>query len=169
MHIFNSESVCDCHRQILCNSWPHKLRTEENSQVCLYGHFDCKFRIFLDSHSIHLFQVWLLSILISVPPLIGWNDWNTQKLKDHCELSSEKAFVVFSASGSFFLPLLVMIIVYVKIFLSARQRIRTNRGTLHYLRDERLRIQREQGEAKGATHRHCRGTKGNRVQRRRNT
>ncbi|PAV90071.1 hypothetical protein WR25_14883 [Diploscapter pachys] len=85
--------------------------------------------------------VWLLSILISVPPLIGWNDWNTQKLKDHCELSSEKAFVVFSASGSFFLPLLVMIIVYVKIFLSARQRIRTNRG-----RSALMRIQNAEGE-----------------------
>ncbi|CAJ0609745.1 unnamed protein product [Cylicocyclus nassatus] len=72
--------------------------------------------------------VWVLSVIISVPPLIGWNDWSSQKLRDHCELSSERAFVVFSASGSFFLPLLVMIIVYLKIFLSARQRIRKNRG-----------------------------------------
>ncbi|KJH44734.1 hypothetical protein DICVIV_09225 [Dictyocaulus viviparus] len=68
-----------------------------------------------------------MSAIISVPPLIGWNDWSSQKLRDHCELSSERAFVVFSASGSFFLPLLVMVVVYVKIFLSARQRIRTNR------------------------------------------
>lgn len=72
--------------------------------------------------------VWILSVIISVPPLIGWNDWSSQRLRDHCELSSERAFVVFSASGSFFLPLLVMVVVYVKIFLSARQRIRTNRG-----------------------------------------
>ncbi|KAK6765671.1 hypothetical protein RB195_025529 [Necator americanus] len=74
------------------------------------------------------YLVWVLSVIISVPPLIGWNDWSSQKLRDHCELSSERAFVVFSASGSFFLPLLVMVVVYVKIFLSARQRIRTNRG-----------------------------------------
>uniref|UniRef100_A0A915E6K0 G-protein coupled receptors family 1 profile domain-containing protein n=1 Tax=Ditylenchus dipsaci TaxID=166011 RepID=A0A915E6K0_9BILA len=72
--------------------------------------------------------VWLASATISVPPLIGWNDWSSQKLMDHCELTTDKTFVVFSASGSFFLPLMVMIIVYVKIFISARQRIRTNRG-----------------------------------------
>ncbi|CAD5221745.1 unnamed protein product [Bursaphelenchus xylophilus] len=72
--------------------------------------------------------VWIASGIISVPPMFGWNDWSSQKLKDHCELSSEKAFVVFSASGSFFLPLAVMVIVYLKIFMSARQRIRTNRG-----------------------------------------
>ncbi|CEF71205.1 Tyramine/octopamine receptor [Strongyloides ratti] len=72
--------------------------------------------------------VWVASVIISVPPIIGWNDWTKSELVDYCELNTEKAFVVFSASGSFFVPLIVMIIVYFKIFLSARQRIRTNRG-----------------------------------------
>ncbi|CAJ0946879.1 unnamed protein product, partial [Mesorhabditis belari] len=72
--------------------------------------------------------VWIVSLLISVPPLIGWNNWSSQVKEGICELTSEKAFVVYSASGSFFLPLLVMIVVYVKIFISARQRIRKNRG-----------------------------------------
>ncbi|KAI1710960.1 7 transmembrane receptor (rhodopsin family) domain-containing protein [Ditylenchus destructor] len=72
--------------------------------------------------------VWLASAIISVPPLIGWNDWTSQSLLDHCELTTEKAFVVFSASGSFFVPLAIMVVVYLKIFISARQRIRTNRG-----------------------------------------
>uniref|UniRef100_A0AC35G4K6 G-protein coupled receptors family 1 profile domain-containing protein n=1 Tax=Panagrolaimus sp. PS1159 TaxID=55785 RepID=A0AC35G4K6_9BILA len=77
---------------------------------------------------ISIVLVWIVSAIISVPPIFGWNDWSSQKLKDHCELSTEKAFVVFSAAGSFFVPLAVMIVVYVKIFISARQRIRTNRG-----------------------------------------
>uniref|UniRef100_A0A0N5A458 G_PROTEIN_RECEP_F1_2 domain-containing protein n=1 Tax=Parastrongyloides trichosuri TaxID=131310 RepID=A0A0N5A458_PARTI len=72
--------------------------------------------------------VWVASVIISVPPIIGWNDWSKTELIENCELNTEKAFVVFSASGSFFVPLIVMIIVYLKIFLSARQRIRTNRG-----------------------------------------
>uniref|UniRef100_A0A0N4UH41 G_PROTEIN_RECEP_F1_2 domain-containing protein n=1 Tax=Dracunculus medinensis TaxID=318479 RepID=A0A0N4UH41_DRAME len=71
--------------------------------------------------------VWLASGCISVPPLIGWNDWSGESLKTHCQLTTEKAFIIFSASGSFFVPLILMIIVYVKIFLAARQRIRTNR------------------------------------------
>uniref|UniRef100_A0A1I7VGQ7 G_PROTEIN_RECEP_F1_2 domain-containing protein n=2 Tax=Loa loa TaxID=7209 RepID=A0A1I7VGQ7_LOALO len=70
--------------------------------------------------------VWLASACISVPPIIGWNDWSGESLKTHCELTTEKAFVVYSASGSFFVPLVVMVIVYVKIFLAARQRIRKN-------------------------------------------
>ncbi|KAL3982985.1 7 transmembrane receptor (rhodopsin family) protein [Acanthocheilonema viteae] len=70
--------------------------------------------------------VWLASACISVPPIIGWNDWSSESLKTHCELTTEKAFVVYSASGSFFVPLVVMVIVYVKIFLAARQRIRKN-------------------------------------------
>lgn len=66
--------------------------------------------------------------MISVPPIIGWNDWSSQKLMEHCELTTEKAFVVYSASGSFFVPLALMVVVYLKIFISARQRIRKNRG-----------------------------------------
>uniref|UniRef100_A0AC34RIY3 G-protein coupled receptors family 1 profile domain-containing protein n=1 Tax=Panagrolaimus sp. JU765 TaxID=591449 RepID=A0AC34RIY3_9BILA len=75
-----------------------------------------------------ILAVWLLSAVISVPPMLGWNDWTSDELVENCELTTEKAFVIFSASGSFFVPLAVMIIVYLKIFISARQRIRTNRG-----------------------------------------
>lgn len=49
---------------------------------------------------------------------------STQQLRDQCELTTEKAFVVYSASGSFFVPLLIMMIVYLKIFMAARRRIR---------------------------------------------
>ncbi|CAL2051602.1 unnamed protein product [Caenorhabditis brenneri] len=85
--------------------------------------------------------VWVLSMLISVPPIIGWNNWQENMMDDSCALSTEKAFVVFSAAGSFFLPLLVMVVVYVKIFISARQRIRTNRG-----RSALMRIQNAEGD-----------------------
>ncbi|MFH4981792.1 hypothetical protein AB6A40_008501 [Gnathostoma spinigerum] len=78
--------------------------------------------------------VWLLSVCISVPPIIGWNDWSGETQKTRCELTTDKAFVIFSASGSFFFPLVVMVIVYVKIFLSARQRIRSNRGAFMRMR-----------------------------------
>ena len=79
-----------------------------------------------------------MSVVISVPPLIGWNDWTSQTLVDHCELTTEKAFVVYSACGSFFFPLAVMVVVYVKIFLNARQRIRKNRGNLFILQIRKI-------------------------------
>ncbi|KAE9554680.1 hypothetical protein FO519_002090 [Halicephalobus sp. NKZ332] len=77
---------------------------------------------------VSIFVVWALSAAISIPPMLGWNDWDSEELIEKCELTTEKAFVVFSACGSFFVPLAVMIVVYLKIFISARQRIRTNRG-----------------------------------------
>lgn len=65
-----------------------------------------------------------------MPPIIGWNDWSSQKLMDHCELTTEKAFVIYSASGSFFVPLAIMIVIYLKIFIFARHQIRKNQGNL---------------------------------------
>ncbi|KAK8772981.1 hypothetical protein V5799_012486 [Amblyomma americanum] len=69
--------------------------------------------------------VWVISALISVPPLIGWNDWPEQfDETSPCRLTQEAGYVLYSASGSFFIPLLIMTIVYIKIFLATRRRLR---------------------------------------------
>ncbi|XP_015917055.1 probable G-protein coupled receptor No18 [Parasteatoda tepidariorum] len=70
--------------------------------------------------------VWGVSLTISAPPLVGWNDWPEEFADDTpCMLTEEKAYVVFSASGSFFIPLAIMMVVYIKIFEAAKQRIRS--------------------------------------------
>lgn len=72
-----------------------------------------------------IFSVWTISTLISVPPLIGWNDWpETFTHETPCELTQEKGYVIYSASGSFFIPLVIMTVVYIRIFQTARNRIR---------------------------------------------
>lgn len=69
--------------------------------------------------------VWLLSLVISSPPLLGWNDWPDEFTSDTpCQLTSERGYVVYSSLGSFFIPLAIMTIVYIKIFLAARRRLR---------------------------------------------
>lgn len=68
--------------------------------------------------------VWLISAIISVPPLIGWNDWSFTGTEGPCELSNNKGYVVYSASGSFYIPLVIMSIVYLKIYLATRKRLR---------------------------------------------
>ncbi|KAG8181598.1 hypothetical protein JTE90_013560 [Oedothorax gibbosus] len=72
-----------------------------------------------------IMSVWVISTLISVPPLIGWNDW-PEVFEDHtpCQLTEERGYVIYSASGSFFIPLIIMTVVYIKIFQTARNRIR---------------------------------------------
>ncbi|KAK2587126.1 hypothetical protein KPH14_002888 [Odynerus spinipes] len=69
--------------------------------------------------------VWLLSGAISSPPLAGWNDWPEELEADTpCQLTRRRGYVIYSALGSFFIPLFVMSIVYLKIFLAMRRRLR---------------------------------------------
>ena len=61
--------------------------------------------------------VWILAILISVPPVFGWRD----KRRDltQCALTSGKGYVIYSACGSFYIPLIVMLYVYSRIYVTA--------------------------------------------------
>lgn len=70
--------------------------------------------------------VWVLSLVISSPPLIGWNDWPEvfDSEKHPCMLNSNPGYRVYSALGSFFIPLIIMTIVYVEIFVATRRRLR---------------------------------------------
>jgi len=69
--------------------------------------------------------IWAISALISIPPLIGWNDWPAEFNDDTpCKLSEEKSYLIYSSSGSFFIPLIIMTVVYFKIFKATRRRLR---------------------------------------------
>lgn len=69
--------------------------------------------------------VWVLSLIISSPPLLGWNDWPDEFTQDTpCQLTSEPGYVVYSSFGSFFIPLVIMTMVYIKIYIAAKQRFR---------------------------------------------
>jgi 5-hydroxytryptamine receptor 1 len=69
--------------------------------------------------------VWVLSVIICAPPLIGWNDWPDNFDEDtKCALTQEKGYIIYSSSGSFFIPLVIMTVVYLKIYLAMRKRLR---------------------------------------------
>ena len=71
--------------------------------------------------------VWTLSMVISLPPLVGWKRPQPMHLGfPLCQLSSELGYVLYSTIGSFYVPLLVMVLVYFKIYLAARARARRN-------------------------------------------
>ncbi|XP_013776218.2 octopamine receptor-like [Limulus polyphemus] len=72
-----------------------------------------------------IFLVWAISALISIPPLIGWNDWPKDFADTTpCALTEERGYVVYSSSGSFFIPLVIMTVVYLKIFQATKRRLR---------------------------------------------
>ncbi|XP_058060256.1 probable G-protein coupled receptor No18 isoform X1 [Anopheles bellator] len=69
--------------------------------------------------------VWVLSLLISSPPLIGWNDWPAEFSSEFpCQLTSNQGYVIYSSLGSFFIPLAIMTIVYIEIYVATRRRLR---------------------------------------------
>ncbi|KFB51134.1 AGAP002519-PA-like protein [Anopheles sinensis] len=70
--------------------------------------------------------VWVLSLIISSPPLIGWNDWPEEEFQSNfpCQLTSNPGYVILSSLCSFFIPLAIMTIVYIKIYIATRRRFR---------------------------------------------
>lgn len=69
--------------------------------------------------------VWIVSIMISIPPLFGWKDPdNDPELRGACIISQDLGYTVFSTIGAFYFPLTLMVILNLKIYIAARSRIR---------------------------------------------
>jgi len=70
---------------------------------------------------------WGGSVVISAPPLFIHDDDDSAANPDltgYCVISPNLAYTVFSTVGAFYLPFALMMIIYVKVFLAARARIR---------------------------------------------
>ena len=77
--------------------------------------------------AIMIATVWVLSMIICLPPLVGWKRPQPMKYGlPLCVLSEDMGYVVYSTLGSFYIPLVVMVVVYFKIYLAARSRARRN-------------------------------------------
>ncbi|CAH1182347.1 unnamed protein product [Phyllotreta striolata] len=70
--------------------------------------------------------VWVLSALISIPPLLGWKVPRPKDVEQYpkCQLSEEPGYVVYSALGSFYIPSCIMVFVYIRIYYAAKARAR---------------------------------------------
>ncbi|CAD6995602.1 unnamed protein product [Ceratitis capitata] len=58
--------------------------------------------------------VWVLALAITCPPMLGWYEPGRRD-RNECRYNQNKGYVIYSASGSFFLPMIVMIYVYARI------------------------------------------------------
>lgn len=75
---------------------------------------------------IAIILVWFLSILICLPPVFGWRKEPSDENK--CELTDEIGYVIYSALGSFWIPSIILIIVYSRIYVvAARQTKQINK------------------------------------------
>ncbi|XP_070573663.1 probable G-protein coupled receptor No18 isoform X2 [Ptychodera flava] len=58
--------------------------------------------------------VWAASFLIACPPLFGWPKRNSDPLS--CEHNQNYVYIIYSSFGSFYIPVLVLTVVYFKIY-----------------------------------------------------
>ncbi|CAF1072595.1 unnamed protein product [Adineta ricciae] len=72
--------------------------------------------------------VWFLSATISIPPVIatilGSHELQNFNNLQQCDLSRNTAYVIYSACGSFYIPALIMTIVYAHVFIETKKRFR---------------------------------------------
>lgn len=71
--------------------------------------------------------VWVIAAVISFPPLITMEKENSAE-EPVCKINDKKWYVISSCIGSFFLPCLIMVLVYVRIYQIAKKRTRAPPG-----------------------------------------
>ncbi|XP_059902522.1 alpha-2A adrenergic receptor [Gadus macrocephalus] len=72
--------------------------------------------------------VWVIAAVISFPPLIGLEKEVDKEEGPVCSINEEKWYIIASSIGSFFLPCVIMVLVYVRIYQIAKRRTRAPPG-----------------------------------------
>ncbi|GLV35850.1 Tyramine receptor [Carabus blaptoides fortunei] len=65
--------------------------------------------------------VWIAALAITCPPILGWHEPKHHE-QGECRYNQNQGYVVFSACGSFFIPMTIMVYVYVRISCVVAQR-----------------------------------------------
>ncbi|XP_064616817.1 5-hydroxytryptamine receptor-like [Liolophura sinensis] len=73
--------------------------------------------------------VWCVSFCISIPRLLGWRDSKqSPEFTGYCVVSQDLGYVLFATLGAFCIPLIFIIILNLKIYQVAKERVK-NDGT----------------------------------------
>ncbi|XP_042369821.1 alpha-1B adrenergic receptor-like [Plectropomus leopardus] len=64
--------------------------------------------------------VWILSIVISIGPLLGWKQPPSQD-DTVCLITEEPFYALFSSLGSFYIPLAVILAMYFRVYIVAKR------------------------------------------------
>ncbi|XP_028314483.1 5-hydroxytryptamine (serotonin) receptor 1A a [Gouania willdenowi] len=67
---------------------------------------------------------WLIGFSISIPPMLGWRSAEDRANPDECLISQDPGYTIYSTFGAFYIPLILMLVLYGRIFKAARFRIR---------------------------------------------
>ncbi|KAL2722766.1 5-hydroxytryptamine receptor 2A isoform X1 [Vespula squamosa] len=77
-------------------------------------------------------MVWIVSLGISLAPQFGWKDPNYLEriAEGECLVSQDPAYQIIATCATFYLPCLLILFLYWRIFQTARKRIRKRPGTI---------------------------------------
>ncbi|XP_029921403.1 alpha-1A adrenergic receptor [Myripristis murdjan] len=67
--------------------------------------------------------LWGLSAAISVGPLFGWKEPDPED-ETVCRITEEPGYALFSALGSFYIPLAIILVMYCRVYVVARRETR---------------------------------------------
>lgn len=76
--------------------------------------------------------VWSVALIVSLAPQFGWKDpdyLDRITLQQRCLVSQDVSYQIFATCSTFYVPLLVILVLYWKIFQTARKRIRRTAKT----------------------------------------
>lgn len=70
---------------------------------------------------------WLMSALVSVPPLLILGNEHGSPESPKCEVSQNFGYQLYATLSSFYIPMLVMVIMYCKIYLAAKKVVESDK------------------------------------------
>ena len=65
---------------------------------------------------------WIVAALICCPPIFGWREEGRWENTHECVLTRDPGYIIYSSLGAFYLPLLVMSAVYLRIMIVISRR-----------------------------------------------
>ena len=74
-----------------------------------------------------IFSIWFISITVSLAPLFGWKDADYERrvnVDQQCIISQDVGYQVFATVMTFYAPLVIILLLYWRIFMTARTRLR---------------------------------------------
>ncbi|VDN97330.1 unnamed protein product [Rodentolepis nana] len=96
---------------------------------------------------IMIFSAWVVSVLISVPPTFGFK---SKFVPGKCEYSKNFFYQVYACLGAFYIPLIIMLILYGRIVILARRIVRSDRARVaSYSGDEKRNSIQNYAESQG--------------------
>lgn len=86
-----------------------------------------------------LMLVWVSSLVISVGPLLGWKEPPPVD-ESICRITEEPGYALFSSLFSFYLPLLVILIMYFRVYVVARRTTKSLEAGVKRERDKSVEV-----------------------------